>query len=304
MPNRFCAICGKDIDKSAPSFSMCLDCYLKEHPLFTLPDKFHLKVCLDCGSFTKGEKWIESSKDHDFLNTVKKALFRYLLKDFSEDIKFSIKLDRESCVFTAKDLIKACEIWIQGQSKENPQIQHQEKIRLTIEYQYCKNCLNLRGGSHFQSIIQLRVKDERNFDFLSEVLNEIEAHVENEFQRDPRQYISEIRDEKYVVDLMLSTNEIMNKIVSVLKGKYNFIMKRSKKTVGRDSQRGKDLYRLKTLIKFLPVKKGDLISFQDEEYRVEQVAKNKVMLRDPSNERIWKRFSFFFHEGIRIKDEG
>jgi len=40
MPNRFCAICGINLGKEDPHFGMCLECYLKEHPLFELPDHF------------------------------------------------------------------------------------------------------------------------------------------------------------------------------------------------------------------------------------------------------------------------
>ena len=56
MPNWFCAICGKDLDESAPRFNMCLNCYLKENPLFMLPQIFELRICSECGSYTKHEE--------------------------------------------------------------------------------------------------------------------------------------------------------------------------------------------------------------------------------------------------------
>jgi NMD protein affecting ribosome stability and mRNA decay len=65
MPRRFCAICGKDIDKTAPHFGMCLECYAKEHPLFELPGKFSMQICIDCGSFNIKEEWIKP-KENEF----------------------------------------------------------------------------------------------------------------------------------------------------------------------------------------------------------------------------------------------
>ena len=59
MVNRFCAICGKNLDENAPHFGMCLNCYLKEHPLFELPNRFSFKTCIDCGSYSIKEEWIK-----------------------------------------------------------------------------------------------------------------------------------------------------------------------------------------------------------------------------------------------------
>ena len=62
MSRRFCAICGKDIDETAPHVGMCMICYAKEHPLFELPGKFTIKICIDCGSYTIKEEWVESQE--------------------------------------------------------------------------------------------------------------------------------------------------------------------------------------------------------------------------------------------------
>ena len=117
--------------------------------------------------------------------------------------------------------------------------------------------------------------------------------MENIFKKDDKQYISKIEDVKLGVDLYLSTNELMKHIVSQLKSKYNFILKRTKKLVGRDTQKGRNLYRLKTLIKFLPIKKNDCIFINKSKYFVENITKNRVLLRDENHVKLIKNFYFF-----------
>ncbi|GAI59310.1 unnamed protein product, partial [marine sediment metagenome] len=69
--------------------------------------------------------------------------------------------------------------------------------------------------------------------------------------------------------------------------------KRTKKLVGRDTQKGRNLYRLKTLIKFLPIKKNDFIFINKSKYFVENITKNRVLLRDENHVKLIKNFSFF-----------
>ncbi|MFW9819535.1 MAG: NMD3-related protein [Candidatus Thorarchaeota archaeon] len=302
MPNRFCAICGKSIGKTDPHFGMCLKCYLKENPLFELPDKFQLNVCLDCGSFSKKEMWIIPERNEIF-SILEQALQRHVLKPLfkKHNIEFSFSYDEDSFIFSSKDLLTSLEVSIQGFLRDNPNIQHAQTIKVNINYMLCKNCTNLRGGTYYLSIIQLRVKDEEEFSLIKNIIDEINEYVEILFEDDPRQYISKIEDQKYGVDLYLSTNELMNHLITFLRSKYHFLFKRTKKLVGRDNQRGKNLYRFKSLIKFLPVSINDEISIEGKNYRVENIMKNKVIIRDESNTKFIKDYSYFFNEKFSKK---
>jgi nonsense-mediated mRNA decay protein 3 len=302
MPNRFCAICGKSIGKTDPHYGMCLKCYLKENPLFELQERVSFNICKDCGSFSKKDKWIEAEKNEIF-SIIKQALQRYVLKSLLKEnsINFSISYDEESFIYSSKDLLVSLEALIHGSLKEDSNIEHTEKIKLNLNYLLCKNCTNLRGGSYFLSIIQLRVKDEDQFSLIKKVLDEINEFVENLFKKDHKQYISKIEDQKYGVDLYLSTNELMNYLIKFLKAKYHFLFKRSKKLVGRDNQRGKNLYRFKTLIKFLPVSVNDVFSVEDKNFRIESITKNKIIVRDENNAKLIKDYSYFFNEKLKKK---
>lgn len=302
MPNRFCAICGRDIQDDAPHFALCVICYLKEHPLFELPEKFSFKTCIDCGSYSKREQW-KLPRENEILSVIEEAIYNFLLKQYLKkgNIEFEIFIDEETIIYSSKDLINSVEAVINGFLISDNNIRHQQTIKVSLNYELCKNCSNIRGGIFFISEIQLRVRDERYFNTIKDVLEDIQRYVEKSFEKDPKQYIAKIEDEKNGVDLFLSTNELMNHIISYLKGNYNFLLKRSKKLVGRDAQRGKGIYRLKSLIKFLPFNRNDIVKMNNLTYIVEAISKNRVVLRNEAGTKLIKDYSYFFNDKIIIE---
>ena len=113
MVQRFCAICGKNIDEKAPHFGMCLECYLKEHPLFQIQDRFTFRTCLDCGSYVTKEEWIES-EENEIFSIIEEAVYRFVLKTISKknNIDFSFSFDEDSLMFSSKDLLISLELII------------------------------------------------------------------------------------------------------------------------------------------------------------------------------------------------
>jgi NMD protein affecting ribosome stability and mRNA decay len=297
MPNRFCAICGKKLVEDSPHFGMCLNCYSKEHPLFDLPEKFAINVCNDCGNYSKKDVWFEPTEDDLFSilsETVQKFLLKPLIKNNQIDLSFSF--NEKSLVYSSKDLLKSVEVLIKGTLRGDSNVNRLMVVLLTINHTLCRNCSNIRGGTFFISILQLRVKDENQYEFIQKILEETTNFAENLFNKDSRQYISKVEDQKYGVDLYLSTNEIMNHIIKFLRSKYHFLLIRTKKLVGRDTQKGKNLYRLKASIKFLPISLNDKVLIDDKDYTVESITKSKIILRSKTNTKLIKDYSYFFNE--------
>jgi NMD protein affecting ribosome stability and mRNA decay len=301
MPKRFCAICGKDIDETAPHFSMCLDCYLKENPLFILPDHFNLKICNYCGKFTKKDTWIPSNS-YETLEIIEEAIQILLLNQIknAQSMRFKIIPIEESTIYSSNGLLISVDLKVLGELIEDHHIYNEQKITVKVNNELCKNCANLRGGTFFTSILQLRLDGDR-LKFLESVINDLTNLVEKLFEKDEKQYISNIVKQKNGFDLYLSTNELLNHIISYMKANYRFGLKRTKKLVGRDHQRGKNIYRLKAVMRFLPFNKGDYININDESYYVEQIKKKSVILRDNLERRIIKNYDFFFNEKISLK---
>jgi nonsense-mediated mRNA decay protein 3 len=303
MPHRFCAICGKDLDKYAPHYSMCINCYLKEHPLFELPPNFSFNLCADCGNYAKSEEWYESDSEDLFL-TIFEVLEKYVLKKYlkNDAIVFNYVIDDNSIEYSSNNNLKEVSLNVIGTLKEDNSYSSEQSIRILINYDLCKNCSNLRSGIYFLSILQLRVKSEEYFDIINKAFNEINQYVETIFLNNKKQYISKVEDQKYGIDLYLSTNELMNKIIGYLGSRFHFILIRSKKLVGRDNQRGKNLYRLKSVVKFLPLKKNDVIFINNQEFIVENILKRTVILRDKRNNKSNMSYTYFYEHEFHKKD--
>ena len=229
---------------------------------------------------TKKEEWFQS-KNGDYLFSIEEALHRFLIDSFRKEkqIEFSIYFDENSFIYSSNDLLKNVDVVVSGFLKKNIDIKHQQKIKVFLENQLCKNCLNLRGGNYYLSIIQLRVINESHFNIIKRVLDNIQIYVENQFEKDPKQYITKMIDQKNGIDLYLSTKELMNHIISFLRKDYHFQLKRSKKLVGRDVQKGKNIFRLKSLIKFLPINKNDIVLVENHRYKVDSITKNKIAMK-------------------------
>jgi NMD protein affecting ribosome stability and mRNA decay len=302
MVRRFCAICGKDLDEGAPHFGMCLSCYLKERPLFELPKRFSFKICIDCGSYSIKEEWFEPEVN-ELNSIINEAVFRFILKPIARknEIEFSVFLDEDTFSYSSQDLLKSLDLTVQGALKNNKSIIHEQNLSIMVNHEFCKNCNNLRGGMYFLSIIQLRVNDQEQFDLIKEVIDKVQNLVEKLFDSDHKQYITKIVDEKFGVDLYLSTNELMNYIIKNLRDNYYFLLKRTKKLVGRDSQKGRNIYRLKALIKFLPIAKNEIILLDSDEYVVETIKKNRVILRNKLGAKVIKDYSYFLAKTIKKK---
>ena len=301
MPKRFCAICGKDIDETAPHFGMCLSCYLKENPLFILPDHFELKICSYCGKFNKKDTWIQP-ESYEPLEIIEEALEKLLLKQIknAQNIQFKIIPIEDSFTYSSKGLLNGLDLKVFGELVEDHKVYNEQELSVKVDYELCRNCTNLKGGTFFTSILQLR-KEGDIYKFLESVINNITSFVENVFEKDEKQYISNIIKQKNGFDLYLSTNELLNHIISYMKANYQFGLKRTKKLVGRDHQRGKNIYRLKAVIRFLPFKKGDYIDINSEILYVEQIKSKSVILRDINKRRIIKDYDYFFNEKILVK---
>ena len=299
MPHRFCAICGKVIDEFAPHFGMCLNCYLTENPLFELPNNFSFRLCIDCQNYAKKEDWIESESE-DLFKIIEAALIRFLLKNYVKQDMIIFSFSFDTLVYSSRDLLTSMDVTILGKLRKDQKISHQHTLKLNINYDLCKNCTNLRAGMYYISILQLRVTDKSQFGVIKEALSQISFFVENLFAKNKTQYISKIEDQNLGVDLYLSTNELMNRIISHMRANFTFILNRTKKLVGRDSQKGRGIYRLKALIKFLPFKKNDAVIINKVTYVVENITKNRVVLRDENSFKHVKNFSFFFKKKISL----
>ncbi len=306
-PNRFCSLCGKPISSSEQFYNnfQCLNCYLKDNPLFLLKEFYYLNVCLECGSFSKESKvrnWISISADN-IMEIVKNAVEILFLEPFArkENLDFSIKIDYDNISPYAQN-VEDIFLDVSGTHKKDSNLTHMQKIKVKIKYGHCDKCISLKQKP-IKSIIQLRVRFNEQMYLVEEAFEKIRQHMNTVSEKEPLDYISNIEQVVNGIDISLSTNNQNSKIIRMLKPQYKFITKHSKKLIGRDTQRGKNIYRFKTLIKFLPIAREDIVIINNVQYKVFNIGKNKIYLIDTNGNKIVKSYPFFYKKKVKILDK-
>jgi NMD protein affecting ribosome stability and mRNA decay len=144
MPNRFCAICGKSLNEDSPHFGMCLKCYLKENPLFELPKTFSVNICIDCGSYSKKDIWIEPIND-DLLSNLQEIIRKFLLKSLikNKQVEILFSTNEDTIIYSSTGLLKSVVVLVMGRLKESENIHHQQEVKLNLNHMLCRNCANL-----------------------------------------------------------------------------------------------------------------------------------------------------------------
>jgi len=304
-PTRFCSLCGKKFSTNEKIYEKftCLRCYLKNKPLFQFQDLFYLNICLECGSFSKESKvkiWLTPSTEN-ILEIVKSAIKYFLLEPYGkkENIKFNIKILEEKISPSAK-IIEDIYLIITGVHIYDKNLIYTQEIKVKLKYGHCDNCISIKQKK-INAIIQLRVIFVEQLDLIEIVKEKIKNYIEQVSKKDSTEYITKIEYVKNGVDIFLSTQNQTNKIIRLLKPEYNFLIKSSKKLMSRDVQRGKNIYRIKTLIKFLPIEKEDEVITKNIKYIVDKIGKNKIHLIDTHGNRIIKNYQFFFSKKVKIQ---
>jgi len=306
-PSRFCSLCGKEFyedEKFYENFT-CLKCFLKNRPLFHFQEPFYLNICLECGSFSKDSKvniWISTSAE-DLMEIVKTAINYYLLGPYEkkENVKFGIKILEEKLSPNAQ-VIEDIYIKIMGVHLYDQNLIHSQEFKIKIKYGHCDRCIS-KKQKKISAIIQLRVILEEQMNLVEMVKEKIKNYLDQISKKDSTEIISKIEYVKNGIDIFLSTQNQNNRVIRLLKPDYNFLIKTSKKLISRDIHRGKNIFRIKTLIKFLPIVKTDEVLIQNNRFKVDKIGKNKVYLLGTRGNKIIKNYQFFFSNKVKIQKE-
>ena len=176
---------------------------------------------------------------------------------------------------------------------------------LLLKYGLCKIC-NKMLSRRFDAVIQLRtikMKSLKPHELLNPLLDEVESHVVTIQRNHPEQFISDIDEQSHGYDLKLSSRSISSSIQSYLTSKYSFIIKTSKKLMGRNPNTGGELYRSYILLRYIPLQTGDIIRIKDDSYRVNKVTTNRIQLENlRSNSVKTRNFEYFDKNLIEIME--
>jgi 60S ribosomal export protein NMD3 len=144
---------------------------------------------------------------------------------------------------------------------------------------HCPSCAKIIGG-RFNAIVQIRIQNPKDVTKLDEIMNLVVQIEQSARTENNENFISRIEPVTNGYDLKVSTNTMAKILVSKLQGRYYFEMKSSNRLIGRDSETSADLYRRSTLLRLLPVEKGDSILWEDEPMVINKIIHNRVLLQN------------------------
>lgn len=297
MVNYFCGKCGKSIEHNElatyKKYFLCLSCYNQKNPLFSIDSEYKIYICSNCNSYLfnrLADNAVFNTEEGDLVTIIGKSIYQNILSELIEiqKITFELEFHQESLKKSNGNYI-FCNIKGFNEDKTIDKIQ---KIKIHIKYTTCPKCAKIHG-KRFDSVIQLRCSALFPSN-IEEVLEDIKKYMKTLWDEHNDLFITEIIKQVNGYDLHLSNKALLRKIETYLSERYYFIKKLSKTLIGRNSQTGGDLYRPYLLIKFIPIKEGDIFQVKETAFIIKKIfSKNVQIENQQSGVLMTKNFDFF-----------
>lgn len=142
MLERFCPKCGSTEGPFVEGF--CKNCYLQDHKMLEIPDKFEILFCKKCDRIKLKNVWLK------YENT--DAIAEYLLHKLKmEDLR---KADFKIKFMPLKENYLSAKITVKGIFKGLP-VLIEKDTEIKLSKTNCPDCSRIAGG-YFEGILQVR----------------------------------------------------------------------------------------------------------------------------------------------------
>lgn len=262
----FCLLCDKE-EKLYDG--LCKSCYLNEFQAVKVPEYATFTVCSHCGATLKQNKWIQVGYyDDEIINDA-----------IQKDITVNEKLEDVE-IFTEitnnRGTVYECILHVNGTVIDSP-IRQEYPIEVKVEKGVCPDCSKFHSG-YYEAVIQLRA-DERKLD--DEEIQEADEFIANEIQRlcktNKLAYVSERIVLKEGVDYNVGSYNAAHKIALNLQKTFGGVITESRKLVGFDKSKSRDLYRSWVSVRLPSFHKNDFIEYDDKILRIEKIGSHKFV---------------------------
>ena len=298
----FCPKCGETIKPEEVSFYKkyfsCRACHSPEIGEISHNKQYTIHLCSGCLSYVfdrnpKNALWKKVNYDEidPVITHILEKEVLSSLPDASRD-KFEIIFPPVHDIPSKVDV----ELSSSGGSTE---------ITLLLKQALCKTCNKLLSR-RFDAVIQLRtikLKSNKLKEVLDPLVDEVVALARKTQQKNPEQFISDIEELPHGFDLMLSIKSMMTSIQSYLTSRYAFIVKTSKKLMGKNPNTGGDLYRTYVLLRYIPFQVNNTIRIQNVTYTIKKIQANRIILEDVETHVVkTHNFDYFEKKLIELMD--
>lgn len=257
--NGFCVECGKEVDSTIKG--LCMECFLKDRTLVTLPDHVDLLMCTNCGQFFWHGEWQSMDREAAAVAAAREALS--CIKEgkvvsttpsvsYLDDYNLSVTL--------------ACRVQI-GDVVTDALATTVIRVKNSV----CKIC-SRRLGNYYEAILQIRTSEKTlSKDLQDEVLARVEKVVDETMATDDNVFITKMEIVPGGVDVYLSLIAVGRALAKDLGEMYCAETNESAKLVGQ-TRDGLDMYRVNYLVRLPEFHVGDIVIFRKHYYLLSRVS--------------------------------
>ena len=268
----FCFVCGNAIENFKDG--KCRECYFQDTELLILPSNPNVKICKQCLSYFKDDRWNIQKGDLD--SVVKVAVNDSLLDSMilkniiDEDVALSVGGITYS---NPNKLFLPYTLKITGLHRgETCSVENSGKV--TVNLTFCNSCLK-KKSRYYEAVIQIRGEDlEEN-----KVKSSSIEYLNNLQIKDNNAFVSDFKLVKNGFDIYIGSLSAGRKISKYLNRRFGGILKQSAKLVGRGKD-GKDIYRVTISLKFPRFMLEDVVNYKDKLIQIQRFKGNNVIALD------------------------
>lgn len=279
----FCLLCNSE-EKLYEG--LCKSCYLKDFEAVKVPEYTTFTACSHCGSTLKHEKWVQTGYyDDEIINDA-----------IQKDIDINEKLEDvfiETEIINNRGTVYECILHVYG-NIIGERIEEQYRIDVKVEMGVCPNCSKFNSG-YYEAVIQLRA-DGRKLE--EDEIQASDEFMSNEIQRlcqtNKLAYVAERVVLKEGIDYQIGSYNAAHKIALNMQKQFGGVITESRKIVGRDKSRSKDLYRSWISVRLASFHKNDFISYKNNILQIKKIGSHKFsginLEREESEAISWKEY--------------
>jgi nonsense-mediated mRNA decay protein 3 len=267
----FCVKCGRDCEESLDG--LCIDCWLDGRKLTELPHHVDLRVCINCGEFLFGDRWVRKSLEEAVQDAAVDNL--KVLRD-AKAVGVSTEYECQDPYVYMVTVHTDCDVMGYETSDQCSTI-------VRIKNNVCKRC-SRQLGSYYEAILQIRTAAKGNLtpEQREESLAFTEDYVNRAAATNKALFITKMEIVTGGVDVYLSSISLGKNLAKEFSEQYCAETKESPKLVGQTTD-GQDMYRLTYLVRLPEYHVGDVVVFENRYCKLVRVSGNGGRVLDLMN---------------------
>ncbi|WP_458406440.1 60S ribosomal export protein NMD3 [Methanobrevibacter sp.] len=268
----FCPECGSTDNEMVGD--ICIDCFLKEFQMITLPKRVEVQICSHCNSKFDQGKWIDEFIPEEEI--IYRALEQNIeIADEVSNEIINLEIDQ------IKGTIASCFVEVVGEV-HGAQIEETHDSEVKILKTVCPTCSKIQSG-YYESVIQFRADNrEIKTEEYAKADEIVERTLTKQSKKDKLAYCPQIARLKEGHDYYIGSFKSGKKVAEALTDEFGGVIKESPRLISEDKSTGKGLYRIWISVRIPEFEVDDFVKYEEKIIKITSIGKNSVVGTDIS----------------------